>query len=135
MGKVALAGIAAAAALALAACGGSGSGGSALSSGTPEQQIRALEVTSIADVLGDDPQSACKLTTRPADCVTGFAEAKAMGLKIQDMVPANWRNRVASATVTVSGDSATISPIVGSHPQHFVRQDGRWLIVQPKQGN
>jgi hypothetical protein len=119
---------AATAALALAGCGAS------QAPQTPQQQVRSLETQAEAGIINGHPEGGCKLTTDAASCLQGVMTAKAMNLDLASMMPSDWRSRIAHATVTVTGSTATMSETIpgSSGGERFIKQGGQWLIVQEK---
>ena len=97
------------------------------SEATPEDSIRAAAIE-FADLLKDNKiASACDLTPDRQKCISAMALAKSVyGSEFTSLIPDDYTERVEKATVTITGDSATIN--MPDDPQKMVKQDGKWLV-------
>jgi hypothetical protein len=117
---------AAIAALTLAACG------TASASTTEIANVRQTEYKALTALTGSHPYTACQYYTVAAhdNCLSGILMAKSIGLPLSALYPSGWQARLAKAKVTITGNQATVSPIMGGKkPTKLAKVDGRWLIA------
>jgi hypothetical protein len=112
------------AAVMLAGCGGGSQTPSA------QDQIRATETKYIAAHRAGSLDQ-CRYVARPATCARLVRGLKAAGLNPSSGIPADWRQRISNATVTINGTHATITydfPALGLIHDAYVRKGGRWVV-------
>ena len=115
---------AAAVALAIAAAGCGGNS----TPQTAQHQVRAVETQYVQDFIAGNMGAACKLADNPAECQTTYLALKAAGYDLPALVPADWRNRVAKARITVTGNTATMAKWDIDPDDKFVRVNGHWEL-------
>jgi ABC-type oligopeptide transport system substrate-binding subunit len=107
--------------------------GSSAPSGSSQDQVRSTVHKALDAFTSGDPASMCKYYTVASNgkCLEGVIELKAFGMKPSDLIPKGWQQRLDSATVTISGNNATVSAVIGDKGDtKLVRVNNQWLITE-----
>jgi hypothetical protein len=113
--------------LVLAGIGLGGCGGGATSNA---EQIRQVETQMVTAYVGSHPEDACRFYTdaQKSNCLKSAVMLKAFGLHLASMLPHDWKNLIAHAKVTVTGNTATAAGVGSKSSTHFEKVGGNWLV-------
>jgi hypothetical protein len=111
--------VCAVAALAFAGCGGT----------SPEDQVRDTARHAAEALQSEHPEGACQYMVDREGCLGSVASLKALKIDpASAIIPADWRERLAHATIKVNGATATLAGLSrDGKPARYVRRGDRWL--------
>jgi hypothetical protein len=80
--------------------------------------------------VGSHPEDACRFYTdaQKANCLKSAVTLKALGLHWSSILPHDWKNLIANAKITVTGNRATAAGVGTQSSTHFEKVAGNWLV-------
>ena len=106
-------------------------------------QIRDVAALVYGALTSNHPEGACKYALKEKDCLRGLGTVKALHISLKDLIPDDWRTRIATAPVYVDKRRNAASLQITSRQKNvktfekvnFRKVNGSWLVVENTSNN